>query len=130
VDLNIDLDRLDPSDTVSAVAKAIGVDARKLMIGWGDWQLVCTAECERLEEIHKVMAGLGCPVTEVGWVSEGKGLVWAHDGQGRRGLLGDFASTRFSSSSYFTHGLEEYEQRLLNRQLVLEELPLQPLELT
>lgn len=122
VDLNIDLDRLDPSDPVSAVAKAVGVDARKLMIGWGDWQLVCTAERERLEEIHNLMAGLGCPVTEVGWVSEGKGFVWAHDAQGRRGLLGDFASTRFSSSSYFTHGLEEYEQRLRNRQLFVEEI--------
>ncbi|MBM4200338.1 MAG: thiamine-phosphate kinase [Gammaproteobacteria bacterium] len=121
VDLNIDLDRLDPSDTVSAVAKAVGVGARKLMIGWGDWQLVCTAERERLEEIHKVMAGLVCPVTEVGWVSEGTGLVWAHDGQGRRGLLGDFASTRFNSSSYFTHGLEDYEQRLLSSHLFAEE---------
>ena len=67
------------------------------------------------------MAGLGCSVTEVGWVSEGEGVVWAHGGEERRGILGDFASTRFSSSSYFTHGLEEYEQRLRKRQLVVEE---------
>jgi thiamine-monophosphate kinase len=121
VDLNVDLDRLEPSDTVNAVAKSFGVDARKLMISWGDWQLVCTAQRERLAEIRNVMAGLGCPVTEVGWVSEGEGVVWAHDGMGRRGLLGDFASTRFSSSSYFTHGLEEYERRLRNHQLIAEE---------
>lgn len=123
VDLDIDLDRLAPSDTVIAVAESVGVDARKLMIAWGDWQLVCTVKRERLAEIRKVMAELGCPVTEVGRVSEGKGLVWAHDREGRRGLLGDFASTRFSSSSYFTHGLEEYEQRLRNRQLFVEENP-------
>jgi thiamine monophosphate kinase len=122
VDLNIDLDRLVPSDTVSVVAKAVGIDSRKLMIGWGDWQLVCTAERERLDEIHNVMAGLGCPVAEVGWVSEGNGLVRAHDSRGCQGLLGDFASTRFSSSSYFTHGLDEYEQRLRKHQLVVEEI--------
>lgn len=121
VDLNIDIDRLEASDAVRAVAESVGVDARKLMVSWGDWQLVCTADRKRLAEIRSTMAELHCPVAVVGWVSEGTGLVWAHDNRGRRGPLGDFASTRFSSSSYFSHGLEEYETRLRNRPLVVME---------
>jgi thiamine-monophosphate kinase len=121
VDLNINLDWLEASDAVGAVAEATGIDARKLMVGWGDWQLVCTADEMQLAKIRSVMAELHCPVSVVGWVSEGTGLVWAHEGKRRRGYVGDFASTRFSSSSYFTHGLEEYERRLRNRQFIVED---------
>lgn len=121
VDFSIDLDRFEPSEAISTVAKATGVDPRKLMLSWGDWQLVCTVAHERLVATREAMENLGCPVTEIGWVSEGTGRVWACEGTVRRGLLGDFASTRFNSSSYFTHGLEEYEKRLLNRDLILQE---------
>lgn len=122
VDLHLDMEQLIPLPEVAEVAERTGIDARKLMLSWGDWQLVCTVSTEQVQPLHAAMAALDCPAMEIGWVSEGDGHVWVHDASGRLGRLADFASTRFSSTSYFSHGLDAYIHRLRNQPLFLEEM--------
>jgi thiamine-monophosphate kinase len=121
VDINIDLQMLTPLPEVAKVAEKTGVDPEKLMLAWGDWQLVITAKNAHIDALYTEMAKLGCPVTVVGWVSNGDGRVWIHDRDGRKGQLADFASTRFTCESYFSHGLETYAHKLRNTALILAE---------
>lgn len=116
IDLHIDLSEVTPEPAVQRVAEATGIDVRKLLLAWGDWELVCTVEPIRLERVRERMAEFGCPVSVVGWVSAGTSQVWFHDPT-RRGLLSNFASERFTSGSYFSHGLDVYVRILRNRPL-------------
>jgi thiamine-monophosphate kinase len=107
VDLHIDLKGVEVDPVVLQVATAHGIDVRKLLLSWGDWQLVCTARPELVETITAAMTAIGCPVSTVGWVSDGDGRVWLHDDQGT-GRLNYVASERFTPRSYFSHGIEQY----------------------
>ena len=106
---------------VAEVAERTGIDARNMMLGWGDWQLVCTVPNEKVLLLRETMVALDCPIMDVGWVSEGEGHVWVHDASGRLGRLTDFASTRFNNASYFTHGLSNYIHQLRNQPLFHKE---------
>lgn len=121
VDLNLDLGQLIPLPEVAEVAERTGIDARNMMLGWGDWQLVCTVPNEKVLLLRETMVALDCPIMDVGWVSEGEGHVWVHDASGRLGRLTDFASTRFNNASYFTHGLSNYIHQLRNQPLFHKE---------
>ena len=121
VDLNIDIEKLIPLPEVTEVAKLTGIDARKMMLGWGDWQLVCTVSNDKAPLLYRSMEVLNCSVADVGWVSEGNGQVWVQNNSGRLGKLTDFASTRFSNASYFSHGINTYIQKLRNQPLFLKE---------
>ena len=120
MDLHLDLEQLIPLPEVAEVAERTGIDVRKLMLGWGDWQLICTVPTEQVQPLHAALVALNCPAMEIGWVSEGDGQVWVHDASGRLGQLADFASTRFSNSSYFTHGIDAYVHRLRSQPLFVK----------
>jgi len=107
VDLHIDLAGVTPHPLVQRVAEADAIDARKLMLAWGDWELVCTVADDDLDRLKAVMAEMGCPISVVGSVRPGDGKVWFHDQSGA-GPLSYVASERFTGLSYFSHGLENY----------------------
>ncbi len=107
VDVHVDLSEVEPDSLVKKVANSAGIDVRKLMLSWGNWELVCTVADRDLDVLHEIMTGLGCPVSIVGWITEGKGDVWFHDSTGT-GRLTYLASERFTKRSYFLHGLDSY----------------------
>jgi len=107
IDVHVDLSDVEPDPLVKKIADVAGLDVCKLMLSWGNWELVCTIADEKLDAFREVMAGLGCPVSAVGWITEGKGNVWFHDRSGT-GRLTYLASERFTRRSYFSHGLDGY----------------------
>jgi thiamine-monophosphate kinase len=113
IDLHLDLAKVQPDPGVLNVANAFDIDVRKLLFAWGDWQLVTTVEEKHFDQLRAVMAELGCPVTDVGWITSGKGNVWVHDHQETRRLT-YLASERFTRQSYFSYGLESYLRTLIN----------------
>jgi thiamine-monophosphate kinase len=107
IDLHIDLRDVDVNPVVRRACDAAGIDVRKVLLSWGDWELVCTTSREQLPALREAMAMLDCPVATVGWVSPGNGNVWYHD-ERATGRLRYVASERFTKRSYFSHGLEGY----------------------
>jgi thiamine-monophosphate kinase len=107
VDVHLDFSQVQPHPLVLRVAGKAKIDVRKLMLAWGDWQLVCTVRKEKLSILKKIMKGLECPVSVVGHLEPGTGQVWYHDGKGT-GRLSFVASERFTPHSYFSHGLASY----------------------
>ena len=116
IDLHIDLSRIAIDPLVNKVAVEAGLDVRKLLLAWGDWELVCTATPDRLSPLLSVMKTLGCPVFSIGHVTKGKGNVWFYD-QDKIGRLSYVASERFTSRSYFSHGLKNYLACMRNEPL-------------
>lgn len=107
IDVNLDLTPVVPDPIVKKVADMVNIDVRKLMLAWGDWELVCTVEDHKLERLKEAMKAFNCPVSVVGTITEGNGEVWITDGA-EKGRLNYIVSERFSKKSYFSHGLENY----------------------
>jgi thiamine-monophosphate kinase len=107
VDLVVDSARLVPSDSVNFIASELGIDVHKLMLSWGDWQLVCTVPAEYLTDIVLTLNNASIRFHDIGQVVVGDGTVWL-DKDNQLAKLVDFSSKRFSSTSFFTHGLESY----------------------
>jgi len=117
VDLIIDADVLVPHPAVRRVAEALGIDHRKLMIAWGNWELVCTMPDESTTSVGERIRSLGTQFSIVGMVQHGSGQVLLTEGS-RRAPLANFASERFASTSYFTHGLQAYMEYLKQEPLI------------
>lgn len=107
VDIVVRSESLQPFPAVSRVAEAAGIDARKLMLSWGDWELVCTVHPEALYRVKLLMESIGTTCTDIGEVCAGAGKVWFEQ-EGKLGTLTNFASERFCGTSIFTHGLDAY----------------------
>lgn len=107
VDIVLDAGALCGHPAVSRVAEAAGVDVRKLLLSWGNWELVTTVRPGSVPAVRAALAPLGTSVTEVGEVTAGSGLVWVRQETGTE-RLNNFASERFSRTSLFSHGLEAY----------------------
>jgi len=117
VDIMLDGNSLQPHPAVSQVAAGAKIDHRKLMLAWGDWELVCTIPKGKVKKVTDILASLGSKFYKLGEVRQGSGKVWLHDA-GHEGLLVNLASERFSGTSYFTHGLDAYIHFLRNQPLV------------
>ena len=118
VDLVIDAPSLWAHEDVSRIASALDVDARKLMLSWGNWELVCGIRRSRLGAAQDAVAARGGTMRDIGEVTSGNGIVWFKDASGLAPLA-DFASRRFAESSYFTHGLESYVTTLREQSLTV-----------
>jgi len=117
VDIILDGKSLQPHPAVSQVAAAVEIDSRKLMLAWGDWELVCTIPKSKVKKVTDILADLGTKFYQLGEVRQGSGKVWLHD-EGQKKLLANLASERFSGISYFTHGLDSYVRFLRSQPLV------------
>jgi thiamine-monophosphate kinase len=105
VDIYLDFSRVACESVVSKVATKSGVDPRKLLLMWGDWELVCTVPPSRLEHLDKAMKRLRTSYSVVGEARLGTGKVLIKNGSSYQRL--DFVDNeRFSASSYFKYSLE------------------------
>jgi len=107
MDIIVNSRALAPHPDVAEVAASAEIDPRKLMLSWGNWELVCAVRPEQVSTIKNLMASLGTKVSDIGEVSKGKGNVLLLDGD-RHKRIRNFASERFCPTSTFTHGLGAY----------------------
>ena len=103
----IDLSNIEPDPIVKKISDSIDIDYRKVMLSWGDWELVCTILPENLPKLQKLMNEINCPVYCLGKVESGTGKVWFKD-KDESGELNYIASERFTQFSYFSHGIKDY----------------------
>lgn len=116
IDIQLDLSNVIPESVLKKVASAIDIDIEKIMLSWGDWQLVCTTT--QLQELKQVMKKFNCSVNVVGKVVKGTGNVWINK-NGKNGKLNYIASERFTDSSFFSYGLESYLNKLKKNSLIV-----------
>jgi thiamine-monophosphate kinase len=117
LDFVVDSNALRPHPAVEIVANIGDVDFRKLMLSWGDWNLVCTIRSEKCREVKACVESLGSQFADIGEVRSGNGQVLLAE-KGHEGVMSNFASERFSPSSMFTHGLDAYIESLKSLPLV------------
>jgi len=118
IDLKIDLSDFKADSAVENIAEVSGIDIEKLLMTWGNWQLVCTVKREKMQHLQAIMRALECPVNVVGEVVAGSGKVWYKDLK-QEGILNYITSERFTNSSYFSFGLEAYLNYLIHEPLVI-----------
>lgn len=107
MDVIVEADHLVPLPSVKEIAHAAQIDVRKLMLSWGDWQLVCTVRSGCINAARDSLQRLGADLTVIGRIVRGNGSIWLQE-SGHLHRLRDFSSQRFADSSMFTHGLEPF----------------------
>ena len=103
LDIIIDTASLRADAPVMEVARQLGLNPKTLMLTWGNWELIFTANPQLLERRTKNHP-MKHEIVRVGTVVEGSGVVKTSDGQ----ILPDLSSRRFSKNSSFSHGLQGY----------------------
>jgi thiamine-monophosphate kinase len=108
-----------PSPLVDKVASQFDLPPLKLMLSWGDWQLVATIREETQSEFEVLARSFGTPVTLIGRMKPGSGCVWSRaDGPLRQ--LSNLSSERFTKTSYFTSGIKEYVKWFVQAPLYMD----------
>lgn len=104
MDIYLDFEKVYCEPVVSKVANRAGIDIRKLMLMWGDWQLVCTIPEDKINQLDYELRNLQTPYSIVGRTKSGTGKVLIRDGEEYK-TLNKIDSERFSKASYFSHGI-------------------------
>ena len=111
LDVIIQRDALVPDLAVRNVAFQLGIDPKILMLTWGNWEIVFTANRDKLVD----RIGDSPLIDEVHWIGDcvrGAGRVY-YDKISDETEVPDIVSSRFSTRSSFSHGIEAYEEYLL-----------------
>ena len=119
VNIVIDFSQVKWDPLVSKVASMLNIQAERLALGWGDWQLVGTVRPTKATVIKDRLGELGTPVHIIGHLESGDGRVKLLM-NGRRGDMIPLDSERFSAKSWFSSGIETYIDDLITAPLLLE----------
>jgi len=119
LDFNIDLKKFNPHEAVKWLCDIVNLEFEKVMLSWGNWELVVTLSSDKLDQASKILSQFNTPFTIIGTVSKGSGRVTATK-DGKKGLLTDFGSYRFNKNSFFSHGIEQYFDSMFNLPLFEE----------
>jgi thiamine-monophosphate kinase len=103
-------------DVVLEVAELANIEPLRLLLGFGDMQLVYAVSNDDLNTIEAAAASAGEHVIVLGVITDTGRLELADKGRVRE--LGNFDNERLTPESQFTAGLAAYEKRLLERPLV------------
>ena len=107
---------------VRKVASELELPLLKLMLSWGDWQLVLAIRRESQEEFNTLIESMDTTVTFLGSAERGHGRVYLETQRGLRKLQ-NLSSERFSDRSYFTRGIAAYVDWFIETPLLVEERP-------
>jgi thiamine monophosphate kinase len=101
------------------VASRLDMPSLKLMLSWGDWQLVVTTREENQYKFEALARSFRTPVTLIGEMKTGSGCVLTRvDGAIKQ--LANLSSERFTGRSYFTSGIEEYMDWFIDAPLFVD----------
>lgn len=106
VDIFLDINNLQHESVIDKVADKTGIDFRKLLLMWGDWQLVSTIPKNNIDRVLSTLSDMKTPYSIVGEVKEGTGKVLFKD-MGRYSKLFKFDNERFSKTSYYSKDLRQ-----------------------
>jgi thiamine-monophosphate kinase len=115
----VDGDAWEPAPLVRDAATRLGVDPVRLMLGFGDFGLVCGVPAEQVDQAVELAQELDVPAVMIGVMTERDGIRMTHDGS--EGTLNDFDNERFTQGSQFTGGMDQFESRLLQSPLLIPE---------
>lgn len=113
VDIEIDLDAIEPEPfgAVDLVSKQSKIDPRALMLTWGNFELVFTADDEELERKFSGTPGFLSSIRRVGEVKSGRGKAFIKSGR-TRSSIPDLSSTRFKKGTSLISGIDAYYEAL------------------
>jgi len=110
VDIEIDWEALRPSQSVEIVAKRSGIDPKMLMLTWGNFELVFTADDEELERRFSGTEFYPS-LHRIGHVKKGSGQAKLRkDGHVFR--IPNLSSFRFQKSTSLLGGVQSYFEKL------------------
>lgn len=94
---------------------AAGTDPARLVMGWGDWNVLCALNAEGLEESQRIASACGLTVEPIGRCRKGVGVCLI---DGERSISAPrLESERFSRDSWFLEGIDGYIDRLVRLDL-------------
>jgi thiamine monophosphate kinase len=91
------------------------------MLAWGNWELILTVRPGDVDALARLAQKHSFPMSVIGEMRDVGSGVWLSS-EGKRGRLTNFASERFTGTSYFTQGLESYMRWLIDVPLTEEQL--------
>lgn len=106
LDIFLDFNDICVDPVVHNVANCLRIDYRKLLLMWGDWQLVCTVPEHKIAQLVSELENLGTEFSIVGKTKRGKGNVFLMESESYQKLY-KMDNERFSKSSYFTQDLKQ-----------------------
>jgi len=111
----IEPERIKYPEPILRFANEINIDPMRLILGFGDMQLVCAIKKDDLEIVQSEINAIGEQCTVLGTVT-GTGVLQIIT-DGRIGELSNFDNERLTADSQFTAGFDAYKARLLNQPL-------------
>jgi thiamine-monophosphate kinase len=111
----IEPERIEYSERVLQIAEMANIDPLRLILGFGDMQLVCAIPEEQLAMVRSEISAAGEQCTVLGTVTR-SGLLQVATGEGIFELA-NFDNERLTADSQFTAGFDAYQTRLLNQPL-------------
>lgn len=120
VDAVLDFSTVHWDPEVLKVSQLLGIEAIRLSLGWGDWQLVGTVPRDMYNTLAQAMSAINTPVHVIGRIIPGNGAVYFRQDE-RLGLMSPIDSERFSNKSWFTKGIDSYIDDLLKTPLISQQ---------
>jgi thiamine-monophosphate kinase len=109
----IQFERFDVEPAVIGASREFGVRIERLLLAWGDWQLLVTVGAADLDSALTALHDSGYRAFVVGETHSEEGIFEAWEGIfQRRPVVDTLASTRFERTSYLSAGLDGYVRRL------------------
>jgi thiamine-monophosphate kinase len=116
VGFELDFSQVSWHPAVEWAANEMGIDPVRFALGWGDWQLLVTFKDSDMETVERAAEVAGSGLTVIGLVAEDQRILI--DADGTQGQLAPIDSQRFAKDSWFSIGLQAYEDRLFRRPIV------------
>lgn len=109
--------KLELSDRVVNWSRRLNIDPVRLVLGFGNLELVCATDPRREARLRQISKRSGVPLTRLGTVTSEPGIHVELSSE--TGELNNFDNERFSSRSQFTGGLTAYREWLLRANLIV-----------
>jgi thiamine-monophosphate kinase len=94
-------------------SESLGIDAARLWLGWGDWNVLAAVSEEKVDEAISIGQQVGAEITAIGRFNDaGPKVTLARAGISLSAPR--LESERFAADSWFTEGIQGYIDRLLS----------------
>jgi thiamine-monophosphate kinase len=108
ISIEVTLSKNDSNNIYNNIYSSGSLDVLTALLAWGDWQLLCSVKRKDYSKVEELLQYEGVPYTKIGNVVSNikDGDVFVHDGLKKKSADKSLINSRFSDSSYFTHGFK------------------------